>query len=134
MIRRTLGEWVADRSDGPPGVYAVYEASTTVPLYIGSTARGVSWRLRRHRRDGGSQTRCCKLSGYLRRSWPVSASWPVEVWQPDEIGAKYAPLSKKRVTLRQAEILMQRRLHPRLCVSEQEPVPAQQIGLWSLPT
>ena len=133
MIRRTLGEWVSDRSDGPPGVYCVYESRT--PLYVGSTAKGVSWRLRRHKNDGETQARCSKLSGYLRRSWPVSATWPVEVWEPDEIGSKYAPLSRRRLTLRQAEIVMQRKLRPRLFGSERvgrdQP---QQIGLWGLPT
>jgi len=110
MMKGTLSDAMAWND---PGVYLVRRCLKCPPAYVGST-RNVGQRLHRHKSDGSSQE-CSKLSGPMRRAWPTCLrEWWVELWAPEEIGRKYAPRSKHELSLREAEVALQRALRPSL--------------------
>lgn len=113
------------------GVYIVRKCRKCPALYIGSTSRGVGWRLRRHLGDGERQP-SSKLSGPMRRAWPCDG-WVVQLLTPDDVARVTS--AGRYLTLAQAERRMQRELHPLLnsVDGETQGIGPEQVSLWAKP-
>ena len=134
MIRSTVGALLDCRADAT-GIYVISDGKRC--LYVGRTQRlGIGRRLYRHLHDGDKQTRCCKLSGPMRRAWPLSRDWTVEVWEPLEIARHYGfERPSKTYGPDWAERTLQDVLRPAYCAVSATTVPVfEQPSLWGMPT